>query len=474
MTSLTEPAGTEPTSDAPTGTSTAGPEVSSRRLIAGLCIAVTAIAFEAIAVATAMPAAATQLGHLSWYAWAFSIFQVGILLATVVSGRISDAAGPVRPLITGMVVFAIGLVVAGLAPTMVQLIVGRLIQGLGSGTMSVALYVVVARVWSDADRPKVFSWLSTAWVMPSFLGPPIAAYLTQRLSWHWVFFAVLPLVGATVALTLPTLLRLRRSGQDRGHGPADPAPIWAAVVVAVAVPAIQLAGQRLDLWSIGLAAVGVVLLAVGLPRLMPPRFFRFGPGIPAVIVVRGLIAGAFFAAEAFIPLSLIELRQLPLLWAGGVLTVAAVGWTTGSWVQARPSLHLRRDRIVTLGTVAIATGLVLMALAAFVPQLWLGLVVLAWIVGGLGMGLAYASTSIAVMSLSPANAQGRNASSLQLSEALGASVFTAIAGSIFAGLHPGGNLSLTFGAVIASMAVVGVLAVLASLRIGPVRLASST
>lgn len=464
----TDPSRPHPGGEATPPGQAAGRPVSGRRLAFGLCIAVTAIAFEAIAVATAMPAAAQQLGHVAWYAWAFSIFQVGMLLATVVSGRLCDRSGPVRPLMIGMAVFAVGLVVAGTAPTMVQLVAGRLVQGLGSGTMSVALYVVVARVFSESERPKVFSWLSTAWVMPSFIGPPVSAFLTKHLSWHWVFFAVLPLVAVTVLLVGPTLVTMRRAGQDTGHKGTDPAPIWAAGLAAVAVPLIQLAGQRLDRWSIALLVAGVVLLAVGLPRLMPPGFFRFGGGIPAVIVVRGLIAGAYFGAEAFIPLMLVETRGISLLLAGGVLTIGALGWSTGSWIQARPRFHLRRDRIVALGTGFIAIGLALMALIAWLPQLWIGLVVLSWVFAGLGMGLAYASTSLAVMSLSPANAQGRNASSLQLSEALGASVFTAVAGTIFAGLHALGDPPVTFAAVIAAMTVIALVGITFAVRIGPV------
>ena len=73
------------------------------------------------------------------------------------------------------------------------------------------------------------------------------------------------------------------------------------------------------------------------------------------------------------------------------------------------------------------------------------------------------------MTLSEESEQGRNASSLNLSDALGAGLFVGVSGTIFAALHDSGNLALTFGAVLMAMAVVGLLAVLISLRIGPVR-----
>jgi Kef-type K+ transport system membrane component KefB len=111
----------------------------------------------------------------------------------------------------------------------------------------------------------------------------------------------------------------------------------------------------------------------------------------------------------------------------------------------------------------------MVGLIAFVPVLSYFLVAVAWIFSGLGMGLATSSGSLAVMSLSAAAEQGRNASSLNVADALGSGIFVGIAGSIFAALSSSGNLALTFGFLQLSMAVVGVLAVLTSWRIGVVR-----
>ena len=168
--------------------------VSLRALTIGLCMTVVAIAFEAIAVATAMPVAARELNGLSYYAWSFSLFLIGMLFATVVTGRLSDRIGPARPLLIGLGVFAVGLIVAGTASTMATLIGGRLIQGLGSGAMNTAAFVIIAQEFDARRRPRMFTYISTAWVLPAFVGPPVAAWLTRQLSWHWVFLAVLPLV----------------------------------------------------------------------------------------------------------------------------------------------------------------------------------------------------------------------------------------------------------------------------------------
>lgn len=450
--------------------SSAAASVSQRRLTLGICINVVAVAFEVVAVATAMPVAARELDGLTYYAWSFSLFVIGMLFATVVAGRLGDRIGPARPMLVGMGIFVVGLLLAGSATTMLQLVGGRLVQGLGSGLMNTAVFVLVAQVYPAAQRPKVFTFISTAWILPSFVGPPVSAWLTERLSWHWVFYAVVPLVVGGGLLVLPTLRRLSRSWTPAASDPdgAAPAPLWAAGVVALSAAALQLAGQRLDWVSIGLLLAGLAGLVVGLPRLMPACFARLGRGLPAVILSRGLLAGAFIGAEAFVPLMLVEERSVPLVLAGAALTVGSVGWTLGSWLQSRSWLRVRRDRLITVGCLSLAVGLAGTAAVALLPALPAYLVGVAWVFCGLGMGLSVSSTSLSTMTLSRDAEQGRNASSLNLSDALGAGLFVGVSGTLFAALRTTNDLSVTFAVVIGAMAVLALLAVLTTLRIGAV------
>ena len=445
--------------------------VSQRRLTIGICINIVAIAFETIAVATVMPVAARDLDGLAYYAWSFSAFLIGMLFATVVAGRLSDRIGPAKPLLVGMAIFVGGLLLAGSAQHMIQLVGGRLVQGLGSGLMNTAIFVLVAQAYSRTQRPRMFTFISTAWVLPSFLGPPVSAWLTSQLSWHWVFYAVVPMVVGGGLLVLPTLRRLMYAWVPAKSDPDGPrpAPLWAAGAVALAAAALQLAGQRLDWVALGLLVAGLAGLALGLPRLMPDCFAQFGRGLPAVIVTRGLLAGAFVGGEAFVPLMLVEERQVALVLAGAALTIGSVGWTTGSWLQSRPWLKLRRDRLITLGCLSLVLGLGATGLVAFVPDLPYFLVGAGWIFAGLGMGLATSSTSLALMTLSRTAEQGRNASSLNLSDALGAGLFVGVSGTIFVALRTTTDLSVTFGVVLGAMAFVALLAAVTSLRIGPVR-----
>ena len=154
-----------------------------------------------------------------------------MLFATVVAGRLSDRIGPGQPLFVGMAIFAAGLVVAGTAEHMLQLVGGRLVQGLGSGVMNTAAFVLIAHAFDARQRPRMFTYISTAWVLPAFVGPPISAWLTETLSWHWVFFAVLPLVvGGAACLAHAAhpdpVLHARRADRTSRRRPRCGPPAW--------------------------------------------------------------------------------------------------------------------------------------------------------------------------------------------------------------------------------------------------------
>lgn len=443
--------------------------VARRGLVVGLLLCVVAIAFEAIAVVTAMPKAAKDLGDMDLYAWSFSAFMIAQVFAIVASGRASDRFGPRLPLVIGFAVFALGLVISGSAPTMMVLILGRFVQGLGGGTMNLAVMVLVARLFEPKERPVLMTWMSVAWMMPAFVGPVIAAWLSTAFSWHWVFYSVLPVMAIGGALILGPLRRADLGPlleEQRGEKTSRVPVLLAAAMVGAGAALIQIAGQHLVWWSLLWAALGLGLLLVGLPALLPRGYRLTGSGLAATVNVRMLSTGAFFGAETFLTLMLVERGGLDLPIAGLALTVGSVGWATGSWLQSRPWLRIRRDQIVIAGVAVAAAGLALVAVATRFPGLLLWMAVLGWVIGGLGMGMQIASTSLVVMELSPQAEIGRNTSSLQVGEALGNSLVAGIAGTIFAALLA--DSGQAFGWIYLAMVLISLLGLASSLRIGPV------
>lgn len=455
-------------------TTPGGPDL--RPLAVGMLAGVFSAAFEGIAVATAMPAAAADLGRIELYAWAFSLYMVGMLTGAVAAGRLADRRGPLPPLALSLVVFAAGLLIAGVAPTMLWLLLGRLVQGLGAGGLNVGLYFVVAHAFPEKSRPLMMTLFSACWVLPAFVGPPVAAWVTRTWSWHWVFLGVVPLVVLAAVLVIPPLSRLQAEHQV-SEG-TNPVPAWIGFLLSGAAVLIQYAGQQVaepvrtdrdSLVALLAGSGGLALLVLGLPRLMPRGFGRLARGLPSVMVTRALVAGSFFGAEAFIPLMLVELHGSSLTIAGMMLTVGSIGWFIGSWLQSRTWFRLERHRMIVWGAASVVAGIAGTALVAWLPGLWVGVAWLIWPLAGLGMGLVVASTGLAQMTFSSPAEQGRNASALTSGESLGNSVITGLAGTIFAALHFTAAPNVGFGAPLAAMVGVAGLGVVAAARIGPVQ-----
>jgi MFS family permease len=440
-----EPAAAAVPADGPADTSAGLFAPEHRAMVVGVVGVVVAVAFEAIAVATAMPVAARELDGLRFYGLAFSVFLTASLLGMVIAGDVCDRRGPVLPFVVAAVTFAAGLLVAGLATSMWVLVLARAVQGFGGGLNIVALYVVVARAFPAGLRPRVFSAISSGWILPSLVGPPVAGLLADHVSWRWVFLGVLPLLAGAALLVGPHLRGLDGPvADDDGDRAGEPAAgrrsrVPAAVVAAVGAGLLQYGGQELS-GRLGLAVplvlVGLALLAVGVPRLLPRGSFRLGRGLPTVVVLRGVMAGAFFGAESFIPLMLVEQRSLATTLSGLSLTGAALTWSLGAWLQGRPTLRTPRWVLLTTGFLLVLAGIGLVALTVASPVPVVTTAV-GWAIAGLGMGLGLTSLSVLVLELSAPQEQGANASSLQVSDALGSIVLISVAGAIFAGYAAG-------------------------------------
>jgi MFS family permease len=426
-----------------------------RGLTLGIAGVVTAVAFEAMAVGTAMPVAVRDLHGLAAYGWAFSGFLVTSLFSTVVAGQLCDARGPRLPLIGGMAVFTGGSLVAGTAVDMPVFVLGRLLQGLGAGAVVVAVYVLVGAGYVEALRPRMFSVLSAAWVLPSLIGPPIAGLLAQHASWRLVFLLV-PFLGIPAGLVMiPRLAHLERDHPaPRGTGRTG-----AALAVALGAAALQDAGTRLDRWSWPFVVVGVLLLAWSLPRLLPAGALRLRRGLPSTVIMRGALSGPFFGAGTFIPLLLITQRGLSPTVAGITVTAGSLGWSAGAWVQGRPNIAVSRESLVRWAEVLLATGILLVAatLRHGVPVVTASL---GWVVAGLGMGLGMASVSVVSLRLATPDDRGSASAALQLCDTLGSTLTIALASAIYAAgrnSNPGRAFA-TILIVMAALAAVGSLA----------------
>ncbi len=433
-----------------------------RALTVGMVALITLVAFESLAVTTAMPTVAQALDGLSLYALAFGGPLASGVVAMVVSGTWSDLKGPTRPLWHGTGWFLAGLVIAGLAPTMEVLVVGRVIQGFGAGLLTVALYVVVGHLYPAELRPRIFAAFATGWVVPSLVGPAIAGLIVEHANWRIVFLAV-PVLAVPAALIM-------RPGLFKGEHVARSGKLWSqqawyAVGAAIGVGLLHYGGQRHGALQLILLAVGLVAVVVFAPKLLPKGTFTIRAGLPSVIALRGLVAAAGFGAEVFLPLMLTRERGLSPAFAGLVLTVSALSWTAASWYRGRPNQPFEHHVFLQAGMVSLLLGIAIAA-ATLDDRVPVVVGILGWALAGLGMGTVFPTVSVLVLEYSTLEQQGANSSALQLSDSLLTATVLAIGGSLFAAIEPHSPTTafLTAFGLPAALAVVGVFA---ARRTGP-------
>ncbi|SHF64324.1 Predicted arabinose efflux permease, MFS family [Jatrophihabitans endophyticus] len=403
----------------------------------GILVLITLIAFEAMAVSAALPTAARELHGLGGYGWAFTGFLVANIVGMVVSGQLSDRRGAAPPLVVGLAAFLAGLLLAGTAATMALLVAGRVVQGLGAGLMITAIYVVIGQAYGERLRPPLFAAISSAWVVPSLVGPLVSGALAEHASWRLVFLGLAPFIVLGGILVLPSLRALhraeaRRDGAQRGPSAAD--RLLRALTVAGGVALLEAAGQHPSVLLAAVAVVGLAAVWWGLRRLLPPGTAVARPGVAAPVALRGLLAGAFFGVESILPLSLTVQHGFTPTAAGLPLAASGISWAVGSWWQGRDRDergHRRRVALVRAGFGFVALGTLGVAIAA-VPAVPGWFAYPAWLISGLGAGLAMSSVGILLLRYTSDATRGADSAALQLADATASALTTGVAGVLVA------------------------------------------
>ncbi|ROO91033.1 putative MFS family arabinose efflux permease [Actinocorallia herbida] len=422
----------------------------------GSCALVFLAAFENIAVTAVMPAVSAGLDGARWYALAFAGPLATGVIGMVAAGLWADRRGPIAPLYTSVGLFGAGLVVCGLAPAMEVLVAGRLLQGLGGGAITVALYVVVGRIYPERLQPKLFAGFAACWIVPALVGPAIAGTVAELLGWQWVFLGVVGLVAVAMVMVVPALRgtggpQAAEEGGNRGFGLLG----WAALAAA-AVLALNLAG---GLPRVG-GALSVVAIAVALAAvrpLLPRGTLTARHGLPSVILTRGLVSAAFFGGDVYLPYLLTEKYGFAPAFAGLTLTVGGLAWAGASTVQGRLGDRMSHAAGVRIGS-ALVLGSLLGILVTVALALPAAVAIVAWGIGGAGMGLMFPRLSTLMLGLSAPAERGFASSAGAIADSLGGALSLAVGGLVFSAAFGG------FTGVFALSTAVGLVAVVVAQR----------
>src|SRR5215468_8174231 len=298
---------------------------AARRIVVGVLLTMLLAALDQVMVATALPSIAASLGDVDNMSWVVTANLLCATAATPLYGKLSDIHGRRAMMLIAIGVYAAGSLACALAPSMLTLILGRALQGLGGGGLMPLVQTIIGDVASPRDRPRYQAYTSSTFIISTVGGPILGGFIAEHFHWSWIFWFNLPLCGLAFLFTHNVLQRLPR--HDRRH---EFDVLGAVLMVGAAVPlllALTWGGRRYGWGSPQILALFVAcatLWSLFAWRMLTAK----EPFIPVSVLRDGAMrvgtAAAFFAVGVVIALTIV----LPLYAQLALgLSVSESGWT---------------------------------------------------------------------------------------------------------------------------------------------------
>jgi MFS family permease len=349
-----------------------------------ICLGVWLNAADSLVTSTIMPSVGAQLGGYGYFSWATAGFLVGAILAGASAGRLSEMFGLRSATVIAGVIMAVGCVISALAPDIGMFLIGRLIQGVGSGWISGFAMVAVALLFPERHLARVFASVTFIWGIATVLGPLFGGLVVQTGDWRDVFWLFAAQV-AVFSVAAPFLLGGAVKG---GGGPGIP---WTQLgVLGVGVGAIAVADVlKAPVLSVGLVVVGLVVLALVIwidgrakVRLLPHRAGDLTTICGAGYFAMFALTAATMGFAIYGPPILQHLRGFTPLWAGYTIGAESLAWTVAG-IAVAGATGLWDARWIRFGVACLIASLVILAWTlADGPIFWV-------LTGGALMGAAF-------------------------------------------------------------------------------------
>jgi EmrB/QacA subfamily drug resistance transporter len=412
--------------------------MSARRrqaVTAGVLTGTFLAALEATVVSTAMPTVIASLGGLSHYSWVFSAYLITATVTVPVWGKLSDLYGRRLLYQAGIAVFLLGSVLSGMSASMAQLIVFRAIQGLGAGALVPLGLTIIGDIYTLAERARIQALFSGVWGLASVVGPVVGGFITDQLSWRWVFYLNLPF-GLAAAFIIGVALKEPRRQERPAIDYAGAATLMAAITLLMLALveggtglATLTSTRNLALFA-GAIALAVLFVWIERRAADPIVPFRmFSNAVVTVAVTTGFLAGvAMFGALTFVPLFAQGALGATATEAGSLLTPLMLSWVGLSIVGGRLLLKIGYRTTSIIGFVLLTLGMALLAMfGRTTPRLWLYFDL---VMTGAGLGLTMLTLLIAVQQSVERAQLGVATSLVQFSRSIGGAVGVAVMGAV--------------------------------------------
>jgi EmrB/QacA subfamily drug resistance transporter len=411
----------------------------------GILIGSFLAAIESTIVATAMPTVVAQFGGLAHYSWVFAGYMLTSTVTMPIWGKLSDLYGRRPFYLLAVAVFLLGSALSGASQSMAQLIVFRAVQGIGAGGLLPLGMILLGEMYTTAERGRRQALFSAVWGFASIVGPLVGGYITEAISWRWVFYLNLPFGLAAGAIVGSALVEPERHDEP-----------WidylGAALLMTSVALLMLAlGQTgthdAVLSSAQVGALFALALAGGVALIYWERrapepiipLDLFKDALVRTTTLSGFLTGvAMFGALSYVPLFVQAALGGTATQAGGMLTPLLLGWVSMSVVTGRLLPRTGHRPLVLTGLTLVTLGFVGLARAGHATArltLYAELGVM-----GMGMGLTMLSLLLALQAAVPRHRLGIATSFAQFSRSIGGAVGVSLMGAIVAaGLPPGGE-----------------------------------
>jgi EmrB/QacA subfamily drug resistance transporter len=386
-------------------------------------------------VATAMPVIIGDLQGFSLYAWVFTAYMMASAVTVPIYGKLSDIYGRKPFYIFGLVLFMLGSIAAGMVQNMPELIAARAVQGLGAGAMLTMPRATVGDIFNPRERGRWMGVIASVFGIASIIGPAMGGWITDNLSWRWIFYINLPvalvaLIG--IILTLPTVRTDKQPKVDwqgsllliLGLIPMLLAFTWAGSTYSWGSAVI------LGLFALSLLFLALFVLAerraeepILAPQLFKNRIFS------STALVALFISMGMFGSIAFLPLYIQGAEGLSAQSSGQILTPMMLSFITGSIVGGQLVTRTGRYKlqVIVAGVIGLVGMFLLTQLGAHTPT-WV--VVVDMIVLGAGIGAVLPVLTVVVANAFPYKLMGMVDATQQFVRSLGGIIATPVLGTV--------------------------------------------
>ena len=407
--------------------------------LGGVMLAMFLGSLDQTVVGTAMPRIIADLGGFDRYTWVTTAYLMTSTSVLPIVGRLTDMYGRKRFYIAGIVIFLLGSALAGLSQTLNQLIIFRAFQGIGGGIMIANAFIVIGDLFPPSERGKYQGLITAVFGLSSIVGPILGGFITDNLSWHWIFYINIPLGVAVIAAFIrffPDIRPARVKHRLDYLGMVVLVLCVVSLVLGLSWGGVQYGWTSLQVIGVlSLAAVMAIAFVVVESRAAEPimPLSMFGNSVASISMIAVFFVGmGMFGGIIFIPLYFQGVLGLSATSSGSFLTPMMLGLVVASTLSgqalSRLGGHYRTQGLI--GLVIMGVGMYLLSRLGVDSSR--GQAILSIVVMGFGVGVALPLYVIAVQNAVPYRIMGIATSSVQFFRAIGATVGLALFGSLMA------------------------------------------